>query len=75
MEIIAFESHKRYTLARVEKADGQLLKEEKIMHCRDNIAAFLGKYEPDNCVVVETIGNWHWIVRKIERAEMLPKLV
>ena len=34
MEIVAFDSHKRYTLARVERTDGQLLKEERINHYR-----------------------------------------
>lgn len=75
MEIIAFDSHKRYTLACVEKTDGQLLKEERINHCRGNIAGFLGKCQPGSSVAVETIGNWYWIIDEIERADMLPKLV
>jgi len=75
MEIIAFDSHKRYTLARVEKTDGQLLKEERINHYRGNIARFLAKCEPGSSVAVETIGNWYWIIDEIEKAQMLPKLV
>lgn len=75
MEIIAFDSHKRYTLARVEKTDGQLLKEERINHNPGNIAGFLGKCESGSSVAVETIGNWYWIIDEIERAEMQPKLV
>ena len=75
MEIIAFDSHKRYTLARVEKPDGKLVKEKRIKHCRGNITRFLGQCQPSSSVAVETIGNWYWIIDEIERAEMLPKLV
>jgi len=75
MEFIAFDSHKRYTLARVEQQNGQLLKEQRINHYRGNISGFLAKYEQGSSVAVETIGNWYWIVDEIERAEMLPKLV
>jgi transposase len=75
MEIIAFDSHKRYTLARVEKQNGQLLKEERINHHQGNIVGFLRKCEPGSSVAVETIGNWYWIIDEIEQAEMLPKLV
>jgi hypothetical protein len=57
MEIMAFDSHKRYTLARVERTDGQLLREERINHCRGNIAGCLGKFETGGSVTVETIGN------------------
>jgi len=75
MEIIAFDSHKRYTLARVEKSDGQLLQEERINHCRGSIAGFLAHHKAGSSVAVETIGNWYWIVDEIEQAELLPKLV
>jgi len=41
MEIIAFDSHKRYTLASVETREGRLVREERIRHARGNIAGFL----------------------------------
>lgn len=75
MEIIAFDSHKRYTLASVETPDGQLVTEERIKHCRGNIAGFLTKCQAGSAVAVETIGNWYWIVDEIEQAQMVPKLV
>lgn len=75
MKIIAFDSHKRYTLARVESPDGQLVKEERINHCRGDIAKFLGAFETGCSVAVETIGNWYWIVDEIEQAQMIPRLV
>ncbi len=34
MEYIAFDAHKRYTLASVERADGHRLREERIPHER-----------------------------------------
>ncbi|MFH1614899.1 MAG: IS110 family transposase [Planctomycetota bacterium] len=75
MEIIAFDSHKRYTLARVEKPNGQLVKERRIVHCQGNIIRFLDSCEPGSPVAVETIGNWYWIIDEIEQAEKLPRLV
>ena len=41
MSIIAFDSHKRYTLARVESEDGQQVQECRIPHRRGNIVEFL----------------------------------
>ena len=75
MKIIAFDSHRRYTLARVETPDGQLLREERINHCRGDIARFLSAFETGCSVAVETIGNWYWIVDEIEQAQMIPRLV
>jgi hypothetical protein len=43
MHIIAFDSHKRYTLASVQGIDGQIIKEERINHGRGNILGFLGQ--------------------------------
>jgi len=58
MEIIAFDSHKHYTSARVEQQNGQLLKEQRINRYRDNISGFLAKYERGSSVAVETIGQF-----------------
>jgi len=75
MSIIAFDSHKRYTFARVEGDNGQDPQEFRIEHRRGNIAAFLSNYSSGSAVAVETIGNWYWIVNEIEQAQMLAKLV
>lgn len=75
MNYIAFDSHKRYTLASVEKPDGTRLKETRIEHDRGAIKRFLSKWEPGSPVAVETIGNWYWIVDEIEAAGMKPQLV
>jgi transposase len=75
MNIIAFDSHKRYTLASVETEDGQLLKEERINHQRGEIRCFLATCQRGSLVAVETIGNWYWIVDEIEQAGMRPRLV
>lgn len=73
--IIAFDSHKRYTFARVENDHGEHPEESRIEHRRGNIAAFLSRQPPGSAVAVETIGNWYWIVDEIERAGMVPRLV
>jgi len=75
MSIIAFDSHKRYTFARVEDNNGEHAQEFRIEHRRGNIAAFLAGRQPGSPVAVETIGNWYWIVDEIEQAGMEPKLV
>lgn len=75
MEYIAFDSHKKYTLARVEKPDGTQVRECRIEHDRGAITAFLRTVEPGSWVAVETIGNWYWIVDEIEAAGCRPRLV
>jgi transposase len=75
MEYIAFDAHKRYTLASVAQADGQLLREERIEHERGALQAFLARCERGSPVAVETVGNWYWIVDEIEAAGCQPKLV
>jgi transposase len=75
MEIIAMDSHKRYSLANVQTPDGRRLCEQRIEHRRGNIRDFLSAYRPGSPVAVETIGNWYWIVDEIEAAEMVPRRV
>jgi transposase len=75
MQYIAFDSHKRYTLASVEAAEGGAPREVKIAHERGALRKFLEGCERGSPVAVETIGNWYWIVEEIEAAGMEPKLV
>jgi hypothetical protein len=57
MEYIAFDAHKRYTLASVAQADGRLLREERIEHERGALQAFLAGRERGSPVAVETMGS------------------
>jgi transposase len=75
MSIIAFDSHKRYTFARVENDNGEHPQESRIEHRRGNIAGFLSSQQPGSPVAIETVGNWYWIVDEIEKAGMEPHLV
>lgn len=75
MSIIAFDSHKHYTFARVEGKNGENPQEFRIEHKRGNIAGFLSRQQPGSSVAVETIGNWYWIIDEIEQAGMEPQLV
>ena len=75
MESIAFDAHKRYTLASVAQPDGRLVREPRIPHERGALQEFLERCEPGSPVAVETIGNWYWIVDEIEAAGCVPKLV
>jgi transposase len=75
MEWIAFDSHKKYTLARIESADGRSSREARIDHAPGVIRRFLERCSKGSPVAVETIGNWYWIVDEIEEAGMIPQLV
>lgn len=75
MEYIAFDSHKRYTLALVEDGRGNVVCERRIEHAAGALTKFLAGYESGSPVAVETIGNWYWIVDEIEAAGMTAKLV
>ena len=72
MQIIAFDSHKRYTLALVEAKNGEKIIEQRISHKRGNITDLLCHCQEGSPVAVETIGNWYWIVDEIEQAGMRP---
>lgn len=75
MNIIALDSHKRYSQACVqEEKSGLFLSERRIEHARGQIAAFLSQWPAGSPVALETIGNWYWIVNEIEQAGMVPKL-
>lgn len=75
MELIAFDSHKKYTLARIESEDGRTHREARIDHGPGAIRRFLERCSKGSPVAVETIGNWYWIVDEIEEAGMIPQLV
>ena len=75
MEYIAFDSHKRYTLACVEKLSGGQLCELRVAHERGSIRQFLSRWAVGSPVAVETVDNWYWIVDEIEEAGMVPRLV
>jgi transposase len=75
MEYVAFDAHKRYTLASVARSDGRLVREQRIPHARGALQQFLERCERGSPVAVETIGNWYWIVDENEAAGCLPKLV
>ena len=75
MQHIAFDSHKRYTVACVQEVTGSLVCERRIEHERGAIRRFLAGFDPGSPVAVETIGNWYWIVDEIEEAAMVPNLV
>ena len=57
MNYIAFDSHKRYTLASVERAEGGILREVRVGHERGAIRKFLLSCDPGSPVAVETIGS------------------
>jgi hypothetical protein len=75
MQYIAFDSPKPYTLARVERADGQKVGEARIAHEPGALKAFWADGEAGSPVAVETVGTWSWIVDEIEAAGCVPKLV
>jgi transposase len=75
MEFIAFDSHKRYTLASVEDATGRILCERRLDHERGAIRAFLAERAAGSPVALETVGNWSWIADEIEAAGMTARLV
>lgn len=76
MQYIAFDSHKRYTLASVESSNGGgVICEQRIPHERGAIVEFLNQWEAGSPVAVEAMGGWYWIVDEIEKAGMIPRLV
>lgn len=75
MEYIAFDSHKRYTLAVVESKEGRVKRESRIEHEKGALREYLGSCEAGGAVAVETSGGWYYIVDEIEKAGMVARLV
>ncbi len=75
MEYIAFDAHKHYTVASVERPTGEIMRERRLAHQRGAIREFLAQWTPGSPVAVETVGNWYWLVDEIEEAGMVPRLV
>ena len=75
MEIIAMDSHKRYSQVCVGDYKGHTICEARVEHGAGRIREFLGRWTPGSKVAVETIGNWYWIVDEIEAAGMIAQLV
>jgi hypothetical protein len=75
MQYIAFDAHKHYTRASVEREDGRLVRELQIPHERGALRQFLQRCDAGSPVAVETTGNWYWIVDEIEGAVCAPRLV
>src|SRR6516225_11984184 len=75
MEYIAFDAHKHYTVASVERPTGEVLRETRLAHHRGVIRDFLQQWTPGSPVAVEAVGNWYWLVNEIEEAGMVPHLV
>lgn len=75
MQYTAFDAHKHYTWARVERPDGTVVREKKIPHERGAFRRFLASSEPGSSVALETVGNWYWIADEVEAAGCIPQLV
>jgi transposase len=75
MQYVAFDAHKHYTWARVERTDGTMVREQRIAHGRGALRRFLTGCEPGSPVAIETVGNWYWMVDETEAAGCVPQLV
>lgn len=75
MQYIAFDVHKRYTVAVVEEEQGRNRRHARIDHDDGAFRTFLSRCELGSPVALETTGNWYWIVDQIEAAGMSPRLV
>lgn len=74
-EYIAFDSHKKYTLAERETVRNGRVRQTRIDHKPGAICRFLSRCPSGTAVAVEATGNWYWIVSEIEQAGLAPRLV
>ena len=74
-EYIAFDSHKRYTLAERDPVVEGRARQRRIEHRRGAIREYLADCPDGAAVAVEATGNWYWIVEEIEQAGLRPLLV
>jgi transposase len=75
MQYTAFDVHKHYTWARVERPDGTVVREKRIAHEPGAFQRFLAGTERGSPVAVEAIGNWYWVGDEVEAAGCTLQLV
>lgn len=71
----AFDVHKHYTWARVERPDGTVVREKRIAREPGAFRRFLAGSAPGSPVAVEAIGNWYWVGDEVEAAGCTLQLV
>jgi transposase len=74
-EYIAFDSHKRYTLAERQEVRTGRTRQCRIEHRPGAFCEYLEGCARGTPVAVEATGNWYWIVSEIEQAGLVPRLV
>jgi len=74
-EYIAFDSHKRYTLAEREDVRTGRVHQERIEHRPGAIRQYLQDAAAGTLVAVEALGSWYWIVEEIEASGCRARLV
>lgn len=74
-EYISFDSHKRYTLAEREDEKTFKTKQERIEHRQGAIREYLRNCAGGTAVAIEASGSYYWIVKEIEDAGCIAKLV
>lgn len=74
-QYIAFDSHKKYTLAERMNLNGSNPIQRRIEHTPGAITAYLADTASAQPVAVEAIGHWYWIIEEIEAAGCRPLLV
>ena len=68
MEYVAFDTHKRYTLASVARPDGHVIREQRIDHDRGALRQFLERCAPGSpgAVARHLAEATYWMLSKHE---------
>lgn len=73
--IIGCDGHKRYSVFTGINESGQWGLTNKVRHNREEFRQYLNSLPPQSLIVVESIGNWYWMIDEMERAGHEPLLV
>lgn len=71
---LGLDVHKRYSQVAVLDVQGQVCRQEKLIHSPQILEEYLDQFAPGTPVAFETVGNWYWIAEAIEAAGCEPHM-
>jgi transposase len=72
---IGCDAHKKYSVMTGISEAGETLETKKVEHERKAFRTFLQTLPSASQIVIETTGNWYWLIDEMERAGHEPVLV
>lgn len=72
---IGCDAHKKYSVFAGINGAGEIIPSQRVEHNREGYRFFLEGLPPASQIVIESVGNWYWLIDEMEKAGHIPTLV